>query len=147
MSITLTSHRSTDELFLVQDYDIPAKMIKSAALDKHIWKLYDHVNIKMRKNHKLKISIPNQINLLIIKLDAYIWRNSILSVSQRIWWYWMILNIFCTCSNFWFHHVILNFIELSLLNSILTGICKLIFRRIHLNFRFWILWLLIYVFE
>lgn len=30
-------------------------MTKSAALDKHIWKLYDHVNIKMRKFYKFYI--------------------------------------------------------------------------------------------
>ena len=44
-----------DEIILVQDYSILAKMTKSASLDKHIWKLYDHVNIKM---HTIRNDLP-----------------------------------------------------------------------------------------
>lgn len=53
LSIILTSHRTLDEIYLVQDLKIPAKT-KSASLDKHIWKLYDHVNIKF---HTIKSDI------------------------------------------------------------------------------------------
>lgn len=56
LSIILTSHRTLDEINLIQDLKISAKT-KSASLDKHIWKLYDHVNIKC---HTIKSDIsPN----------------------------------------------------------------------------------------
>ncbi|CAF0938693.1 unnamed protein product [Brachionus calyciflorus] len=55
LSIILTSHRTLDEINLIQDYKIPAKMTKSASLDKHIWKLYDHVNFKV---HTIKSDLP-----------------------------------------------------------------------------------------
>ena len=54
MSLTVTSHRTMDEIYLVQDENILAK-IKSASLDKHIWKLHDHVNIK---KHTIQNDLP-----------------------------------------------------------------------------------------
>lgn len=45
-------------------------MTKSAALDKHIWKLYDHVNIKMRIAYKHNFfwnSNQNYIIFFILK--------------------------------------------------------------------------------
>lgn len=55
LSVTLTSHRTVDEIVLIQDFNIPPKMTKSASLDKHIWKLYDHVNIKA---HTIRNDLP-----------------------------------------------------------------------------------------
>jgi hypothetical protein len=55
LSITLTSHRTQDEILLVQDFNIPPKMTKSASLDKHIWHMYDHVNIK---THTIRNDLP-----------------------------------------------------------------------------------------
>lgn len=47
LSITVTTHRPSDEVLLNVDDHNPSKVIKHASLDKHIWKLHQHVNVKL----------------------------------------------------------------------------------------------------
>ena len=67
LSITLTSHRTMDEILLVQDFGILAKMTKTASLDKHIWKLYDHVNIKV---HTIRNDLPQSFDVSEQELES-----------------------------------------------------------------------------
>ena len=78
--MTLTSHRTSDELHIVQDYNIPAKMTKSASLDKHIWKLYDHVNIKI---HTIKNDIPQGSEYYSDSFDS-VCSNSAITMQCRV---------------------------------------------------------------
>jgi hypothetical protein len=83
LSITVTSKRTTEEILITQDMSIQAKMTKSASLDKHIWKLYDHVNIKM---HIIKSDLPQVTednNFLINPYEA-ICSHSAITMQCRV---------------------------------------------------------------
>ena len=80
LSLTLTSHRTADEIFITQDLNITARMTKSASLDKHIWKLYDYINFKQ---HTIKNDIPQAYDHYSDSYDA-LCSNSAITMQCRV---------------------------------------------------------------
>ncbi len=80
LSITLTSHRTSSELYLTRDPLITARMTKSASLDKHIWRLYDHVNFKL---HTIKNDIPQTSDYYSDSYES-ITSNSAITMQCRV---------------------------------------------------------------
>ena len=77
LSLTITSHRPSNEIFIVHDIENPSKITKHASLDKHIWKLHEHVNIKVH-------SITNDFHMHHGTLDNAIYNHSAITIQCRV---------------------------------------------------------------
>jgi hypothetical protein len=77
LSLTITSHRPASEIYINQDLNNPSKITKHASLDKHIWKLHEHVNIKIH-------TITNDFHLNHGLLDNAIYNHAAITIQCRV---------------------------------------------------------------
>ena len=77
LSLTITSHRPTTEIYIIHDAENPSKVNKHASLDKHIWKLHEHVNIKIH-------TITNDFHINHGSFDNAIYSHSAITIQCRV---------------------------------------------------------------
>ncbi len=77
LSLTITSHRPTSEIYIIHDSENVSKVNKHASLDKHIWKLHEHVNIKIH-------TITNDFHLNHGSIDNAIYNHAAITIQCRV---------------------------------------------------------------